>query len=56
MLKLAQTHCPALVVEATTLFGKFKEVFRLFALCHKVYDQNYITDAKITELGRFSAV
>ena len=56
MLKVAQTHCLFLVTEATTLFRKFKEVFRLFALCHKVYDQNYVTDEKITELGRFSAV
>ena len=24
MLKLAQTHCPSLVTEATILFGKFK--------------------------------
>ncbi len=53
MLKLAQTHCPSLVTEATILFGKFKELFRLFAPCHKVYDQNYVTDEKITELGRF---
>ena len=30
--KLALAHCPTLVAEATTLFEKFRELFRLFAL------------------------
>ena len=56
MLNLAQAHCPTLVAEATTLVIKFKEAFRLFALCHKLYDSNYVTDEQITELGRSSSV
>ncbi len=56
MLTLAQAHCPTLVAEATILLNKFKEVFRLFALCHKLYDSNYVTDEQITELGRFLVV
>lgn len=52
MLTLAQARCPSLVAEATTLFTKFKELFRLFALCHKVYDSNYVTDENISALGR----
>lgn len=52
MLTLAQAHCPNLIAEATTLLTKFKEVFRLFSLCHKLYDSNYVTDEQITELGR----
>lgn len=54
MLKLAHAHCPSLIADATSLFGKFKEVFRLFALCHKIYDSNYVSDEKITALGRLS--
>lgn len=53
IVKLAHAHCPTLVAEATTLFTKFKVVFRLFAECHSIYDSNYVTDHEITELGRF---
>jgi hypothetical protein len=56
MLQLAHAHCPALVAEATTLFTKFKEVFRLFAKCHTIYDSNYVTDEDITDLGRFIVI
>ena len=53
MVELAQAHCPTLIVEATTLFNKFKEIFKLFAKCHNIYDSSYVTDEKITELGRY---
>lgn len=51
MVELAQAHCPTLVVEATTLFNKFKKLFRLYSNCHRIYDSNYVTDEEITELG-----
>lgn len=52
MVELAQAQCPTLVAETTALFGKFKELFQLFAKCHNIYDQNYVTDDEMTELGR----
>jgi hypothetical protein len=56
MVKLAQAHCPTLVREANTLFTKFTELFRRFALCHKLYDSNYVTDVQITQLGKSTVV
>ena len=34
------------------MFSKFREVFKLFANCHSIYDSNYVSDDQITELGR----
>lgn len=51
MVEVAQAHCPTLVTETTALFDKFKELFRLFAKCHHIYDKNYVTNEEITELG-----
>lgn len=53
MVELAQTHCPHLLAETTTLFNKFKELFRLFSKCHSIYDSNYVTEEEIAELGMF---
>ena len=38
------------------MLTKFKEAFKLFALCHKIYDSNYVTDDEITQLGRFNGI
>lgn len=51
MVELAQAHNPALVAETTALFDKFKELFRLYSQCHKIYDRNYVTDEEISELS-----
>lgn len=53
MVELAQVHCPSLVPETTALFHKFKQLFELFAKCHNIYDQNYVTDDDITQLGKY---
>ncbi len=49
MVQIAQTQCPSLVIETTSLLSKFKEL--CFANCHKIYDQNYVTEEKICQLG-----
>lgn len=54
MVKLAQAHCPSLIPDTTALCKKFKELFELFANCHHIYDQNYVTDDEITKLGKCS--
>lgn len=51
MVELAQTQCPTLVTETTALFTKFKELFELYANCHKIYDQNYVTEEETAKLG-----
>ena len=51
IVELANTQCPSLVPEAIALGEKFKEVFKLFAKCHHIYDKNYVTDAEVTQLG-----
>ena len=56
MLQVAQAHCPTLIPEATTLLTKFKEAFKLFALCHNIYDSDYVIGDEITQLGRFSGI
>ena len=50
---MAQQHCPALVPQAQDIQKKFREVLGLFHSCHKLYDSSTLTDAEITELGRW---
>ena len=52
MVELAQSQCSSLVADTTALCNKFKKLFKLFAKCHEVYDQNYVTDNDINDLGR----
>lgn len=56
MVELAQALNPALVAETTTLFNKFKELFRLFARCHKIYDANYVTEDEVSDLGMLERI
>ena len=51
IVELATSQCPTLVPEATAVGEKFKELFLLFSKCHAIYDQNYVTDTQITQLG-----
>ncbi len=51
MVQIAQTQCPSLEIETTSLLCKFKELFECFANCHKIYDQNYVTEEQISQLG-----
>ena len=52
MVELAESQCPSLVADTTALCTTFKKLFKLFAKCHEVYDQNYVTDDDINSLGR----
>lgn len=51
IVKLAESHSPSLITETKALCEKFKKLFSLFALCHGIYDQNYVKDDKIKDLG-----
>lgn len=51
IVELASTQCPSLLSEAVALGEKFKELFLLFSKCHNIYDNNYVTDEDIKQLG-----
>jgi len=48
---MAQREAPALLQEAELVAGKFKQTFSLFAKCHFIYNQNYVSEAGSNDLG-----
>lgn len=52
MVKLAEAHCHSLIPDTTQLATKFEKLFQLFAKCHNIYDQNYVSSDDINNLGQ----
>ena len=50
--RVAETLLPSLSEDATTICDTFKLVFTLFAKCHMVYDQKFVSDKQAKELGK----
>ena len=48
---MAQREAPALLQEAELVAGTFKQTFSLFAKCHFIYNQNYVSEAECNDLG-----
>ena len=45
--------CPSFLSQAREISVKFKQVFKLFAACHFVYDSaDYLNDSNIDKLGK----
>eukprot|EP00731_Ephydatia_muelleri_P005467 Em0002g1643a len=46
----AAREAPALLQEAELVAGTFKQTFSLFAKCHFIYNQNYVSEAGCNDL------
>jgi hypothetical protein len=54
MTNVAQSKCPTLVDSAKQTAEQFERTFSLLGRCHSIYDQLYIDETKVTELGTVS--
>ena len=52
MTQVAHEKCPTLVDIVTATAEKFTTVFFLLGRCHSIYDQLFIDELKVTELGK----
>ena len=50
--KVAHEKCPTLVDIVAATAEKFTTVFSLLGRCHSIYDQLFIDELKVTELGK----
>ena len=51
VIHVAQSFLPSLSQEATAVYDKFKPVLSLFAKCHFIYNQKFVSEEKAKELG-----
>ena len=52
MIQVAHEKCPTLVDTVSATAEKFTTVFSLLGRCHSIYDQLFIDELKVTELGK----
>ena len=52
MIQVAHEKCPTLVETVSATAEKFTTVFSLLGRCHSIYDQLFIDELKVTELGK----
>ena len=54
MVTKTEELCPFLLSQGREISMKFEQVFKLFAVCHFVYDSaDYLNDGKIDKLGKW---
>ena len=51
VVQFAQNTLPSLVQDAAAVYNKFKPVLSLFAKCHFIYDQRFVSKEKAQKLG-----
>ena len=53
MIKVTQEKCPTLLGSVTATSMKFSNTLSLLSKCHKIYDQLFIDEDEIEELGTY---
>ena len=43
---------PSLHTRAQQVADRFSKAFKLFGKCHNVFDENYVSDSEVEELGK----